>query len=263
MVNRPIMLNRIVSLAVALALPLGAAVAPVQAEARFDDNEKQEIRKIVRDYLIKNPEVIVEAIQEMRRRDEAAKEAATEKAIAENRDALLRNAADPVGGNRKGTATVVEFFDYNCGWCKRAYPHMLAAAKADGNVRIVFKEYPILAPSSRLAARAALAAARQGKYREMHDRLMRHRGALNEAKIMAVAAQAGLDIPKLKADMAAREIESAIDANLQLAERLGIRGTPAFVIGGKVIPGMMRARQYPAELARARKECGTRNATVC
>lgn len=257
------MVNRILSLAVAIALPLGAVVAPVQADTRFDDGQKREIRKIVRDYLIQNPEVIVEAIQEMRRRDEAAKQVATVKAVAESRDALLRNAADPVGGNRKGNATVVEFFDYNCGWCKRAYPHLLAAAKADGNIRIVFKEYPILAPSSRLAARAALAAARQGKYREMHDRLMRQRGALDESKIMESAAQAGLDIPKLKADMAAREIEMAIEANLELAARLGIRGTPAFVIGSKVFPGMMRARQYPAEIARARKECAARNATVC
>ena len=144
-----------------------------------------------------------------------------------------------------------------------AYPHLLAAVKADGKVRIVFKEYPILAPSSRLAARAALAAARQGKYREMHDRLMRYRGALDEAKIMAIAERTGLDIPRLKADMAAREIEAAIAANLELAGRLGISGTPAFVIGGKMIPGMLRARQYPEELARARKECAERNAAVC
>ncbi len=257
------MVNRILSLAVAIALPLGAAVAPVHADTRFDDDQKQEIRKIVRDYLIRNPEVIVEALQEMRRRDEAAKQAATKKALEQSRDALLRNAADPVGGNLKGNTTVVEFFDYNCGWCKRAYPHLLAATKTDGNIRIVFKEYPILAPSSRLAARAALASARQGKYRKMHDLLMRHRGALDEAKIMAIAERAGLDIPKLKADMAAREIEAAIDANLELAARIGIRGTPAFVIGSKVIPGMMRTRQYPAEIARARKECAERSATVC
>ena len=158
---------------------------------------------------------------------------------------------------------MVEFFDYNCGWCKRAYPHLLAATKTDGDIRIVFKEYPILAPSSRQAARAALAAAKQGRYREMHDRLMRHRGALDETKILAIAAQAGLDIQKLKADMAAREVEAAIEANLALAGRLGIRGTPAFVIGSRVIPGMMRARDYAAEIARARKECAERNATVC
>ncbi len=257
------MIERLISLAIAIALPVGLAAAPAQADSRFDENQQQEIRKIVRDYLIRNPEVIVEALQEMRRRDEAAKQTATKKAVEESRDALLRNAADPVGGNRKGNATVVEFFDYNCGWCKRAYPHLLAATKTDGKIRIVFKEYPILAPSSRQAARAALAAAKQGKYRELHDRLMRHRGALDETKIMAIAAQAGLDIPKLKADMAAREIEAAIDANLELAGRLGIRGTPAFVIGSKVIPGMMRAGDYAAEIARARKECAERNATVC
>ena len=257
------MIERLISLAIAIALPVGLAAAPAQADSRFDENQQQEIRKIVRDYLIRNPEVIVEALQEMRRRDEAAKQTATKKAVEVSRDALLRNAADPVGGNRKGNATVVEFFDYNCGWCKRAYPHLLAATKTDGKIRIVFKEYPILAPSSRQAARAALAAAKQGKYRELHDRLMRHRGALDETKIMAIAAQAGLDIPKLKADMAAREIEAAIDANLELAGRLGIRGTPAFVIGSKVIPDMMRAGDYAAEIARARKECAERNATVC
>ena len=257
------MVKRILSPAVAIALLLGPITAPAQADSRFDEGQKQEIRKIVRDYLMRNPEAIVEALQEMRRREEAAIQAARQKAIDESRDALLRNAADPVGGNRKGSATVVEFFDYNCGWCKRAYPHLLAAVKADGNARIVFKEFPILAPSSRVAARAALASAKQGKYHEMHDRLMRHRGALDEAKIMAIAAETGLDIAKLKADMGAREIEAAIEANLVLADRLGVRGTPAFVIGGKVIPGMLRARQFPAELARTRKECAERKATVC
>lgn len=257
------MVKRLLTLAVAAALPLGPLAGPVHADSSLDEGRKKEIRKVVRDYLLQHPEVVVEALEEFRRRQEAARQAAAGRAIRSSREALLRNAADPVGGNPKGTATVVEFFDYNCGWCKRAYPHLLAAAKADGNIRIVFKEYPILAPSSRQAARAALAAARQGKYREMHDRLMRHRGALDEAKIMAIAERAGLDIPKLRADMAAHEIEAAIEANLELAGRLGIRGTPAFVIGDKVIPGMMRTGQYPAELARTRKECAERSATVC
>lgn len=257
------MIHRFLSMAAAVALPFGMAAAPVKADSRFDKGQQREIRKIVRDYLMQHPEVIVEAIQEMRRRDEAARLKATVRAIEDNRDALLRNAADPVGGDRSGTATVVEFFDYNCGWCKRAYPHLLAAVKADGDARIVFKEYPILSPSSRFAARAALAAARQGRYREMHDRLMRHRGALDETRIMAIAAQIGLDIPRLETDMAAPETEAAIEANLALAARLGIRGTPAFVIGDKVFPGMMRTRDYAGELARARKECAERKAAVC
>ena len=257
------MLKRVVRLAVAIALPLGLIAAPAQADSGFGKSQKQEIRKIVRDYLLQNPEVIVEALREMRRRKEAAKLAAAKKSIEESRDALLRNRADPVGGNPKGGVTVVEFFDYNCGWCKRAYPHMTAALKADGDVRLVYKEFPILAPSSRVAARAALAAGKQGKYIDMHHRLMTNRGALNEAAIFAIAEQVGLDIGKLKNDMQAPDVEAAIAANGELASRLGIRGTPAFVIGNKVIPGMLRAGEFIGELRRARGECAARKAAVC
>ena len=257
------MIERLVLSAVALALALGLAAAPLRAASGFKESRKREIERIVRDYLIENPDVIVEALRENRRREKAAERAARQKAVEESRDALLRNAADPVGGNPKGKVTVVEFFDYNCGWCKRGHPHLLAALKADGDIRLVFKEYPILAPSSRLAARAALAAAKQGKYREMHNRLMSNRGALDEDRIVAIAKLTGLDIPKLRADMAAHEVEAAIEANLALASRLGIDGTPAYVIGGKVRSGMLRAGQIGAEVARARKACAARKAAVC
>ncbi len=257
------MLKRLIPPALALALSFGAAAAPLQADPLFSAAQKEAIGKIVRDYLLKNPEVLAEAMAELTRRREAAEQAAVRKALEESRDALLRNPADPVGGNPAGSVTVVEFFDYNCGWCKRAYPHMRAAVKADGDVRIVYKEFPILAPSSRFAAKAALAARRQGRYGALHDLLMTHRGALDEARIVALAERAGLDLRRLKADMAAPEIAAAIEANMALAKRLGIQGTPAFAIGGRVIPGMLREAELIGEIRRARKECAAAKAAVC
>lgn len=258
------MLKRILVLAVtATVVPAFMAGSPALADDGFKDGQKKEIRKIVRDYLIKNPEVIVEALREMRRREEAAKVAAAKKAIGASRDALLKNTSDPVGGNKKGDVTVVEFFDYNCGWCKRTYTHMKAAVKSDGNVRIVYKEFPILAPSSRMAAQVALAARKQGKYEKVHTMLMTHRGALDESKIMAIAEQAGLNMPQLKTDMKSPEVEAAIAANMALARKLNIGGTPAFIIGGKLIPGFMRAGQFISEINRTRKECTEKKMTVC
>lgn len=258
------MLKRISTVAAAAALiPAALAGSPALAKDGFNDSQKKELRKIIREYLVKNPEVIVEALREMRRREEARKVAAAKKAISESRDALLKNASDPVGGNKKGSVTVVEFFDYNCGWCKRTYSHMKAAVKSDGDVRIVYKEFPILAPSSRLAAQAALAAKKQGKYEIMHDMLMTHRGTLDEAQIMAIAEKAGLNVRQLKTDMKSPEVEAAIAANMALARKLNIGGTPAFVIGGKLIPGFMRAGQFIKEINRTRRECTAKKITVC
>jgi len=248
--------------AVAL-LSAGFAATPAVAESGFKDSQKQEIRKIIREYLIKNPEVIVEAMQEMRKRQREARLAASRKAIIENKDALLRNKMDPIGGNKSGNITLIEFFDYNCGWCKRTTSHMKAALKADGNVRVVYKEFPILAPSSRMAAQAALAARNQGKYQEMHDGLMAARGALDETKIMAIAEKIGLDLRKLKTDMRSPEVEAAIASNLALARKLNIQGTPAFIVGGRLIPGFMRAGQFIQEFNRTRKACSEKKTTFC
>jgi len=254
---------RFVATAASIILSAAFAAAPTAAESGFTEREAEEVRKIIREYLINNPEVIVDAIQEMRRLQQVAKLAASRKAIRENKAALLHNGLDPVGGNRNGSVTLIEFFDYNCGWCKRNLPHIKAAIKADGDVRVVYKEFPILSSSSRTATQAALAAHKQGKYQEMHDQLMAFRGPLDEPRIMAIAKKVGLDVKKLTTDMQSSEIKARITANLTLAQKLDIQGTPAFIVGGKLIPSFMRTAQLVQEFKRTRKECAEKKISFC
>ncbi len=254
---------RFVATAIATILSATFAAAPIAAESGFTDGDKKEIRKIIREYLINNPEMVVDAIQEMRRRQQVAKLAASRKAISESEAALLHNGLDPVGGNKNGSVTLIEFFDYNCGWCKRNLSQMKAAIEADGDVRVVYKDFPILSPSSRTAAQAALAAHKQGKYQEMHDQLMAFRGPLDESRIMVIAKKVGLDIEKLGTDMQSSEVMAKIAENLTLAQKLDIQGTPAFIVGGKLIPGFVRAEQFIQEFRRTRKECAEKKISFC
>jgi protein-disulfide isomerase len=151
---------------------------------------------------------------------------------------------------------VVEFFDYNCGYCKRAGANVKKALGDDGNARLVYKELPILSESSKVAAVAALAAARQGKYAQMHEALMGARGALDQARIMGIASDLKLDMAKLQKDMADPAIEAAIQKNLALAAALGVNGTPGFVIGDKLIPGAVDADVLKKAIADARAKRG-------
>lgn len=227
------------------AAPVAAmlALAPLpSAQAADKPLDKQAVEQIVRDYLIKNPEVLVEAMQALEAKEKAQADEAQKSALATNRDALENKG--PVGGNPKGDVTLVEFFDYNCGYCKHTHPERVEAVKKDGKVRVVYKEFPILAPSSMEAAKAALAADRQGKYEAFHSALMKHEGRLDSDAIRQTAKDVGLDIKKLEADMGDPAIQAEIDANIALARQLGIRGTPGFVVGDTLIPGAIEAEQF-------------------
>lgn len=243
-------------LALSLALLAGGTALPAQAADKPLD--KEAVEKIIHEYLLDHPEVILDAIKALESKEQAASEKAALDAIQANRAALEQNAASPVGGNPKGDVTLVEFFDYNCGYCKRTHPERSAAVKGDGKVRVVYKEFPILAPSSREAAKAALAANRQGKYEAFHTALMTHEGRLDTNAIRAVAKDVGLDLKKLEQDMGDPAIEAEIKANMDLAQKLGIRGTPGFVIGNTVVPGAIEADQFVAlfNAARAAKKAG-------
>ncbi|WP_029008933.1 DsbA family protein [Azospirillum halopraeferens] len=232
------------------------ALAPAgHSDARsFDEAERRAVEQIVRDYLMKNPEVIVEAMEELQKREQLAEQQKARQAITANRDALIANPADPVAGNPKGDVTVVEFFDYQCGYCKTVMGDVQRLIDGDSKVRFVFKEFPILGPGSLVAARAALASQSQGKYLEFHNALMGHRGQYDEATILRLAGSVGLDTAKLKTDMASAEVEKAIAANHALADSMGIRGTPAFVIGDELVPGAIRLEQMKALVAKVRKE---------
>ncbi|CAK0767442.1 DsbA family protein [uncultured Gammaproteobacteria bacterium] len=242
----------ITAAAVFAALPLCVALsAPAAA---LTDPERKEIQTLIRETLRANPEIVLEAIQALRSREEANDERGRQTVLKEKRSQIFTDPAAPVIGNPKGDVTLVEFFDYNCGYCKAVFNDIQTLIKADGNLRVVFKELPILSPSSSMAAQAALAAHRQNKYLELHLALMGHRGALGEDTVYRLAGLVGLDVDKLKADMATPAIKDAIEANSKLAEALSIRGTPAFVIGDTVVPGAVDLDALKKLIAQARKK---------
>ncbi|RKQ73766.1 DsbA family protein [Oceanibaculum indicum] len=214
-----------------------AAPAATPAPAGFDATQKQAIEQIVRDYLLANPEVLRDALIELGSREKAAAEDQRKQRIADLRAELEREPDDPVLGNPDGAITIVEFFDYQCGYCKAMKPVMQNILASEKDVRVVMKEFPILSAVSVTAARAALAAREQGKYQAMHDRLMGYRGRLSDEAVFAIAGEAGLDIERLKADMQAPAVAAVLERNQQLAERLEISGTPSFIVGETLVPG--------------------------
>lgn len=236
--------------ALLLALALAghaAAQTPALSPAQAD-----EVRRLVRDTLLKNPEILLEALdalEEKKRADDAARQT---DAVARHRDALERDPADPVAGAPAGDVTLVEFSDYRCPYCKQMAEPLAALLRADPGLRLVHKELPILGPDSVVAAKAALAAQRQGGYAAMHAALMAQRGALDEAAVVATARGLGLDVDRLARDMADPAIAARIEVNLALARELAISGTPAFVLAGRLIPGALDAASMKQLIAAAR-----------
>ncbi|MCH7957286.1 MAG: DsbA family protein [Proteobacteria bacterium] len=173
--------------------------------------------------------------------------------IVARQDELLNDPASPVGGNPDGDVTLVEFFDYQCPYCKTIFPSIQALLAEDRNLRYVFKEFPILGRASVFAARAALAARRQGKYLEFHTALMSARGKLTETRVMRLAEKVGLDVDRLRRDMADGTVDAMIRRNLELADGLGIFSTPVFIIGDTQIPGAVEIDTLKVLIARARQ----------
>lgn len=247
----PVVFRRFAAAALSLAaLPFYAT----PAAAGVDEGDRPAIERMVREYLIANPEVLVEAMQALEQRQQTAADQKARAALKQNRQQIFNDDASPVGGNPKGDVTVVEFFDYNCGYCKAVHDDALKLVKDDGRLRYVYKEFPILGPGSTVAAKAALAARAQGKYVEAHNALMSHRGRLDEAAVLRILGDAGLDVAKLKADMEAPAVAKAIESNLLLADKLGIRGTPAFIIGDELAPGAIKLDEMKRMVAEARKK---------
>ncbi len=222
----------------------------------LDAMQQDAVRKLIHDYLMDHPEVIVEAVQQLRDREHAEAQAEAQKQLIARKDEVIRDPATPVAGNPDGDVTVVEFFDYHCPYCKAMIDTVFDMVKQDGNIRFVMKELPILGPDSVFAARAAIAARQQGKYLEFHMALMHLNGPLSEASVMKVAASVGLDRTKLKADMNDPKIAEIIDADLDLAHALAIDGTPGWVIGDHVHSGAMSPEAFKQEVDEARKTKG-------
>lgn len=196
-----------------------------------------EIDQRIRDYLLDNPEVVVEAIQRWQQQQQQAETQQYQQALASLHDEIYNNPDTPVMGNPDGDVAVVEFLDYNCGYCRRAFNDVMALADRDGDVRILMKEFPILGPGSQFASQAALAAREQGLYAEFHSAMMSASGQLDEARVLAIASEVGLDADQLRADMDNPDIQAALQRNHTLARRLGISGTPGFIVGDEIVRG--------------------------
>ena len=189
----------------------------------------------------------------MQERQRASEAENLKRRLAERRAEILHDPAAPVGGNPDGDVTLVEFFDYNCPYCRRVAPSVAELVETDPDLRVVYKEYPILGPGSQFAARAALASAKQGKYASFHHALMEADGQVTEQTVIEVARTVGLDIERLRADMEDPAIQEAIARNLQLANALGITGTPSFIIGQELVPGAVDLGTLLGLIDRARE----------
>lgn len=235
-----------------------AAVAAPRAEDAFSAQQKTGIEKIVRDYLIANPEVIREAIEALKKREEAAELAMREKAVAEQGDKLSHSANQAVVGNPDGDVTLIEFFDYNCGYCKQSLASVAKLIEGDPKLRVVLKDFPILGPDSVDTAHVATAARLQlspAKFWEFHKKLLSTRGHIGKAQALAAAKEVGADMERLEKDSNSAETQAALKEVATLAEQLKFDGTPSWVIGKEAIVGGVPYTQLKAKVDNLRK-CG-------
>lgn len=225
------------------------------AQSSFNATQTEAIGTIVREYLLDNPEIMVEVFAKLEDLQAEQQQLAAENAISANQDALLNDDYSFVYGNPEGDITIVEFFDYKCPYCKRALGDIMAAADEDGNIRVVFKEFPILSDESEMASKAAMAAISQNKYMELHIALMASQGGLDEARIMRIAEDAGLDVDRLRQDMEDPGIDAAIERTQDLARTIGVEGTPAFIIGTQLVPGAVSKERLLEIVEQERTSC--------
>ncbi len=242
----------------ALALAAAATAAPA-ADLSLDPEDRALLRAEVRNYLLEHPEVIMEAVKALEDRRLAAEAAAADTLVSDNADAIFNDGYSHVAGNPDGDVTVVEFTDYNCGYCKKAHEEVRQLISSDPGIRYVIKEFPILGPSSVTAARAALAALAQddgAHYMAFNDALMSHRGGLSDAQVWLLAEDAGLDADRLKRDAASPEIAARIEKTYDLARTLQINGTPTFVMGDRLLRGYVPLDALEDAVAEIRERRG-------
>jgi protein-disulfide isomerase len=240
-----------------LALALG--VMPIAASAQsFSDTQRGDIETIVRNYLIAHPEVLEEAMAELNKRQATADAEKHEASVAANAETIFNSPRGVVLGNKDGDVTFVEFFDYNCGYCKRAMTDMLDLMKSDPKLKVVLKEFPVLSEGSVEAAKVAVAVRMQDpsgkKYLDFHQKLLGGRGPADKARAMAAAKDAGLDTARIEKDMAGPEVRATIEENFKLAEAMGMNGTPSYVIGKQIVVGAVGLDSLKEKIGLAR--CG-------
>jgi protein-disulfide isomerase len=239
-----------------MLLCLGSAAAA--QSSLFNEQQRKAIGEVVREYLIQNPEVLQEALAELEKRQAEAQRAAAVSALRDSKDALHNAPHSIVAGNPQGDVTLVEFFDYNCGYCKRALADVRGLVKGDPKLRLVMKDFPVLGPDSVEASRVALAVKNQlsgDKLFDYHVRLIETRGRVNGEKALALAKEMGLDVARIQKDMDSPTIRAALQENVALGDKLGLTGTPAFIVGEEIIPGAVGAEPLRRVVASVR-QCG-------
>lgn len=231
------------------------ALSPVRAQnAEISPDERDKIEQVIQDYLIENPEIIAVAIRELQRRQTIARMGP---AIEMYRDYLEGDPSAPVIGNPDGDVTIVEFFDYRCGFCRRHFPEVMRLVREDGNIRFVPKQFPILdregqTPVSYLAARASIAAHKQGKFEQFHVAVMGAEGSITEDSLYDIAGRVGLDVVQLKKDMSDRLVIKSVQNTLAIGKDIGFTGTPGYIIGEDVVQGAEGYGRLVEAVARAR-----------
>ena len=233
--------------------PADPAKSMGDAGASLGDLPVEAIRQIVRDYLLEQPELLIEVQQALQAKRDAEAALQAQQAIQIYSDEIFSDPDAPVAGNSEGAIVLVEFFDYRCGYCRRVKPTLETLLAENDDLRLVFKEFPILGPESALAARAALASRAQGLYEPFHWALMSADGPFDLDHILGVARSVGLDDERLARDMEEPAIDTLIDRNAMLASTLGIRGTPAFVVGDRMIRGALPIEAFRTAIADARQ----------
>jgi len=241
---------------VSAALTMTSITDVTAAEKPFSTAKTSEIEKLVHDYIMSNPQVILDAVRAHQVAEEANAEAERQRQLVSMRDQLENAPTSPVSGNLNGDVTIVEFFDYRCGYCKRVHDTVIDTVKDDGNVRLVYKEFPILGPESIAASRAALGVFfnSKEKYIPFNDALMRSRGNLNEARVLKIAESIGLDPELVKKNMEDPRVNDELANTMALAEALNIRGTPAFVVNQTLVPGAVDAATLEGLIKSAREK---------
>jgi protein-disulfide isomerase len=217
--------------------PAASAPATSAASEKLSAAQRKEVQGLIKEFLVSNPEILIEVQNALEAKMDKLQSERVAAAIKGNAKEIFRPAASPVVGNAKGDVTVLEFFDYNCGYCKRAFGDVARLVEQDGQVKLIMKELPILSKGSEEAAKVALAAKMQGKYWEFHRAMIEAPGQASEASALRIAEKLNLDMAKLKKDTVSAAVKKEIDDTRALAQKLGIQGTPHFFVGDRIIPG--------------------------
>ena len=235
-----------------LIITMGMVFALLAPAVQADELSRDDIKELVLEAIRENPEIIMEAAQLLQQREQKAAEERASQTLAALRPTLERDPNAPVLGNPTGDVTVVEFFDYNCPYCRRAKPAVEALLASDPNVRLVYREWPILGEGSVFAARAALASQKQGKYEEFQWAMMGMQGRAEESSVLRIAESIGLDIEQMRQDMEDPAIDEHFATSVRLTQSLGFSGTPSFVIGDVLVPGLVSEEILMQHVATAR-----------